>query len=173
MMHNSPEYMVAGEVVDTSALISWPLEMLFGSLASPKQRNELTNNYPERLNIIDAIDINWINPNTESIEKIIHISKETGDIAGLSKTDIEVLALAMEHKCTLITDDYRMQNIAEYMKIKWRSVSTDGIKNIWKWEVFCLACKTVNIMPESTTNQKNNLGQCVDCGSELKIRKKK
>ena len=79
----------------------------------------------------------------------------------------------MENNCTLITDDYRMQNIAEYMKIKWRSVNTDGIKNIWKWEVFCLGCKKVNIMPENTTNQKNNLGQCVDCGSELKIRKKK
>ena len=71
MTHNCPEYMVAGEVVDTSALISWPLEMLFGSLASPRQRNELTANYPERLDIIDAIDINWTNPNKESIEKII------------------------------------------------------------------------------------------------------
>ena len=173
MTYNSPRYMVAGEVVDTSALISWPVKMLFESLASPKQRNELNNNYPERMDIIDAIDINWTNPNIESIEKIIHISKETGDIAGLSETDIEVLALAMEYNYTLVTDDYRMQNMAEYMKIKWRSVNTVGISNIWKWEVICLGCKTVKIMPESTSNQKNNLGQCVDCGSELKIRKKK
>ena len=173
MTCNSPRYMVAGEVVDTSALISWPLEMLFGSLASPKQRNELTNNYPERLSIIDAIDINWTSPNKESIEKIIDISKETGDIAGLSRVDIEVLALTIEYNYTLITDDYRMQNIAEYMKIKWRGVDNGGIKNIWKWEVICLGCKTVKIMPDGPTNQKNNLGRCVDCGSELKIRKKK
>ena len=69
MAYNSARYMVAGEVVDTSALISWPLGMLFGSLASPRQRNELTTNYPERIDIIDAIDINWTNPNKESIEK--------------------------------------------------------------------------------------------------------
>ncbi|MFL2957553.1 MAG: hypothetical protein ACJZ4Z_02030 [Candidatus Thalassarchaeaceae archaeon] len=66
------------------------------------------------------------------------------------KTDIEVLALAMEHGCVLITDDYRMQNIAEYSKIKWRSVNTGGIKNIWKWEIVCLGCKTVKIMPEKS-----------------------
>ena len=173
MTYNGPQYMVAGEVVDTSALISWPLEMLFGSLASPRQRNELTANYPERLDIIDAININWTNPNKESIEKIMHISKETGDIAGLSETDIEIIALAMEHDCILITDDYRMQNIAEYSKIKWRSVNTDGIKDIWKWEIVCIGCKIVKIMPESTTNQKNNLGQCVECGSKLKVRRKK
>ena len=103
----------------------------------------------------------------------MHISKETGDIAGLSETDIEIIALAMEYDCILITDDSRMQNIAEYSKIKWRSVNTDGIKDIWKWEIVCMGCKIVKIMPESTTNQKNNLGQCVECGSKLKVRKKK
>ena len=62
---------------------------------------------------------------------------------------------------------------SKYSKIKWRSVNTDGIKDIWKWEIVCMGCKIVKIMPESTTNQKNNLGQCVECGSKLKVRKKK
>ena len=168
MTYNGPQYMVAGEVVDTSALISWPLEMLFGSLASPRQRNELTANYPERLDIIDAIDINWRNPNKESIEKIMHISKETGDIAGLSETDIEIIALAMEYDCVLITDDYRMQNIAEYSKIKWRSVNTDGIKDIWKWEIVCIGCKIVKIMPEETNISEVNFGKTIP----IKFKKK-
>lgn len=173
MTYNCPRHMAAREVVDTSALISWPLEMLFGSLASPRQRNELTLNHPERLDIIDAININWTNPDRESINKITDIAKETGDIAGLSQTDIEILALAIENDYTLITDDYRMQNIAEFSKIKWRSINTDGIKNIWKWELVCIGCKLLKKMPDRPTYQKNNLGKCIECGSELKIRKKK
>tara|TARA_B100001142_G_scaffold58557_1_gene57316 strand:- start:331 stop:873 length:543 start_codon:yes stop_codon:yes gene_type:complete len=173
-MIKSPRDNVAeGEVVDTSALISWPLERLFGSLASPRQRNELMNNYPDRLEIIDAIGINWEDPGDISIEKIIQISKKTGDISGLSQTDIEILALAMKNKYILITDDYRMQNLAEYSEIKWRSVNTDGIKDIWEWEVVCIGCKIISKMPSEPTKKKKNLGECVECGSKLKSRKKK
>lgn len=165
--------MVAGEVVDTSALISWPLERLFGSLASPRQRNELMNNYPDRLEIIDAIGINWEDPDDKNIEKIIQISKKTGDITGLSRTDIEILALAMKNNYTLITDDYRMQNLAEYSEIKWRCVNTDGIREIWEWEVVCIGCKITSKMPNEPAVRKEYLGECVVCGSKLKSRKKK
>ena len=165
--------MVAGEVVDTSALISWPLERLFGSLASPRQRNELMNNYPDRLEIIDAIGINWEDPDDKNIEKIIQISKKTGDITGLSRTDIEILALAMKNNYTLITDDYRMQNYAEYSEIKWRCVNTDGIREIWEWEVVCIGCKIITKMPNEPAARKEYLGECVVCGSKLKSRKKK
>ena len=165
--------MVAGEVVDTSALISWPLERLFGSLASPRQRNELMNNYPDRLEIIDAIGINWEDPYDKNIEKIIQISKKTGDITGLSRTDIEILALAMKNNYTLITDDYRMQNYAEYSEIKWRCVNTDGIREIWEWEVVCIGCKIITKMPNEPAARKEYLGECVVCGSKLKSRKKK
>jgi len=173
MVNNTPRHVAEGEVVDTSALISWPLERLFGSLASPKQKNELITNHPERMDIIDAIEIKWENPDKESIRKITDISKETGDIAGLSQIDIEILALAIENDCILITDDYRMQNIAEYSKIEWRSVNTDGIKNIWEWEIVCMGCKMVNKTPEKPSDKKNDLGECLECGSKLKIRKKK
>ena len=72
----------------------------------------------------------------------------------------------MKNKYILITDDYRMQNLAEYSEIKWRSVNTDGIKDIWEWEVVCIGCKIISKMPK-------NLGECVECGSKLKSRKKK
>ena len=40
--------MVAGEVVDTSALISWPVGRMKGCYGTPSQKIELNNNYPKR-----------------------------------------------------------------------------------------------------------------------------
>ena len=171
MLTEPPRHMVSGEVIDTIALISWPMERLSESIASPKQRLELMRISPERMDMIDSINILWMNPKKESIARIIEISKVTGDIAGLSGVDIDVLALALENNYSLITDDYRMLNVAEYMEMEWFPVNTEGIKKIWKWEIICRGCKKIQQNPESPYKNKDEIGDCVDCGLELKMRK--
>ena len=160
-------------VLDTSALISWPLSELNGSMIVNSQIAELEKFSPTRAQIIQSLGLIISEPSRDSISEISKLAVETGDMSGISQTDLSLVSLAYSKGAVLVTDDYRMQNIAEYSKIKWRSVNTDGIKDIWKWEIVCMGCKIVKIMPESTTNQKNNLGQCVECGSKLKVRKKK
>ncbi|MFQ3321476.1 MAG: rRNA maturation endonuclease Nob1 [Candidatus Thalassarchaeaceae archaeon] len=164
--------MANDSVVDTGALISWPISKLIGSIASPKQKKELGKFYPARLEIINAIDIIWRTPKEESINKVINIGKNTGDIAGLSPVDIEILALASEDNYVLFTDDYRMQNLAEFMGIKWHAIETEGIKEVWSWEIVCKGCKKIQPDPKSPLMRKN-LRDCEDCGSEVKLRRKK
>ncbi len=167
------ENMEINYVVDTGALIFWPVERLTGAVASPKQQKEIYNLHPDRAIIIDALEIIWKNPSDKSIDKIIEIGKVTGDLSGLSSTDIDILALAYEEDAKLITDDYRMQNLAKYMKIDWESVSTEGIKEVWIWEIVCRGCKKVQEIPNLPYKNKKDSQVCSDCGSDVKLRKKK
>jgi rRNA maturation endonuclease Nob1 len=94
-------------------------------------------------------------------------------MAGLSEIDLGILALSINLKKTLVTDDYRLQNLAEKASIDWISVTTDGITEIWNWELKCIACKKIFPQPEKPNLKKADWGRCEDCGSELKLKKMK
>lgn len=83
-------------------------------------------------------------PSKQAIEKIHKIATETGDIGRLSKADIEVLALAFdisqEKEAIIITDDYSIQNVANELKINFKSISQDGITKSFKWTYRCSGC---------------------------------
>ena len=63
-------------------------------------------------------------PSNESINKITETAKKLKLFKKLSNTDIEVLALALERKDILWTDDKAMRRVAEKL-----GVETEGI--IW------------------------------------------
>ncbi len=49
---------------------------------------------------------------SESMERVEEAAKRTGDIARLSPVDKTVLALALDVKGTIWSDDYSIQNVA-------------------------------------------------------------
>ena len=60
-------------------------------------------------------------PSSASLAQVRDAAKGTGDDARLSPTDIEVLALAMELKAVLLTDDYSIQNLARVIGVQYRA----------------------------------------------------
>ena len=88
-----------------------------------------------------------------------------------SPVDLELLALAVERAATLVTDDYRLQNLCEKGGVPWLSVTMEGVRALWAWELRCTGCGAVLPTPESP-NPSRELGNCVDCGSELGLRRK-
>ena len=163
--------MAAGEVLDTAALIAWPLERMRGSLVVPGQRVELTRISPDRDILLDAAGLEWASPGPDALAQASDIAVSTGDMAGLSSVDLELLALAVERAATLVTDDYRLQNLCERGGVPWLSVTMEGIRALWAWELHCTGCGTVLPPPESP-NPSRDLGNCVDCGSALGLRRK-
>ena len=93
-------------------------------------------------------------------------------MSGISQTDLSLVALAHSKGAVLATDDYRMQNLAERLGMEWMPVVMDGISETWKWELRCIGCGTVFDSPESPSLRKREIGECVNCGSRLKLRKK-
>ena len=49
--------MASGEVLDTSALLAWPVGRMNGALVVPSQRGELVRISPERELALEAADL--------------------------------------------------------------------------------------------------------------------
>ena len=164
--------MAAGEVLDTAALIAWPLERMRGSLVVPSQRAELSRISPDREIMLDAAALEWASPGSAAVARASGLATTTGDMAGLSPVDLELLALAIERAATLATDDYRLQNLCELGGVPWLSVTMEGISSLWSWELRCTGCGAVLPSPDTPSSHRE-LGNCSDCGSTLKLSRKR
>ena len=102
-------------------------------------------------------------PSPESLDRIRMAAESTGDIAKLSETDIEVLALALEKDAILISDDYSVQNVAALLKIQFQT-DLGGIREIIHWTFRCRGCG--RYFDEQHPD-------CPVCGSEIRQVKKK
>ena len=159
-------------VLDTSALISWPLSELGGSMIVNSQISELERFSPTRAQIIQSIGLIISEPSKDSIAQVSKLALETGDMSGISQTDLSLVALAYCKGAVLVTDDYRMQNLAERLGMEWRAVVMKGISEIWEWELRCVGCGEVFDSLEKPSQKKRDMGECINCGSSLKLRKK-
>ncbi len=109
-------------------------------------------------------------PSTESRETVIEGAIETGDLGRLSDTDIDIIALGSEmDRGLILTDDYSIQNMCEFLGIDYRGAKEEGIKEEWRWTYRCTGCKR-NYRPEKAEKHEYT---CPVCGSRIKSRKKK
>ncbi len=103
----------------------------------------------------------------ESVEEVVEIAKRTGDIHKLSKTDISVLAKALDevkkgNEVVLVTDDYAIQNVAMKLGIKFEGIIQSQISKEFKWVKVCKGC-----------GRRIDSDVCPVCGSEAVIRRVK
>jgi endoribonuclease Nob1 len=110
-----------------------------------------------------GLRVEW--PEPEMVKQVKEMAERTRDSEELSKTDLEILAKALEHKdrCVLLTDDYAVQNVAIQLGIKVEPIAQKKIKDILIWQKQCIGCK-----------KKFEKGEiCPICGSPLKKKRKK
>jgi UPF0271 protein len=90
----------------------------------------------------------------------------TKDSEELSKTDIDILAKALEYsrkeETVLISDDYAVQNTAIHLGIKVMPAGQKKIRDVLLWEKFCIGCK--RRFPQGDV--------CPVCGTALKKMRK-
>ena len=165
--------MTRPKILDTSALINWPIDALEGGFVVNSQRGEVERISPERMLILEAARINWISPSANAIQESTILARKTGDLDGLSETDLHLLAVAIELDGHMHTDDYRLQNLCGSVGIKWSPVETEGISEVWNWEIRCIGCDFVAEGGENTRPAGEEIGRCLECGSELRVVKKK
>ena len=85
-------------------------------------------------------------------------AKKSGDFPNLSDEDISTIALSLQLKAELVTDDFAISNVAKNLSIKVIPIMTSGIEKIVTWVYYCPGCKTDF---SETTN-------CPNCGNRLK-----
>ena len=96
-------------------------------------------------------------PSNEIINIVKDVSMKTGDHITISKQDITIIALALENKIELITDDFAVTNVARQLKIQTSSLMTQGITTVGKWISYCSMCG------KEFSKEK----ECPMCGSKL------
>ncbi|MFB5614242.1 MAG: NOB1 family endonuclease [Candidatus Nitrosomaritimum yanchengensis] len=97
-------------------------------------------------------------PDKTSIDLAIKSSKSTGDYQQLSKQDISIIALCIDMKGEIISDDFAISNVAKNLGLKISPIMTNGIKDVGKWVHYCPGCRS---------NHKNGK-ECPSCGTPLK-----
>ena len=90
--------------------------------------------------LLETGSLRVIDPGRDSIEKAKAASKKTSDYSRLSQADFSIIALALELKMTLVTDDYAVANVAAALEIPVSSTSSRGIRETRKWIAYCSAC---------------------------------
>jgi len=156
-------------VIDTSAILSGkPINLgEMEIVTTPKVSDEFRPGGRDYQNFqyLKEKGLNILSPDKKMIEEVKRISDKTGDKNRLSKTDIEILALALEldkkeyYEIIILTDDYSIQNVANALNLKFQSVNQSGITKRFKWDYRCRGCGK---------RFKDSIKICPICGTETK-----
>ena len=124
-------------VLDTAALLHWPMNQLAGGICAESQRRELSQLSEARSMLIDAADLQWQDAPQDWIERAKQVASQSGDLPRLSDVDVDVLALALGHQAHLVTDDYRLQNAYRSAGGEVSGVANTTSKAVWSWSLHC------------------------------------
>lgn len=116
------------------------------------------------LDFLKETSLKVSSPKEDSIKKVKGAAETTGDISRLSNTDVDVIALALELKAKIFTDDYSIQNLARVLNIQYQTGVEKGIREVFEWVHKCIGCARIYTKEEPS---------CPICGSELKLVRKK
>ena len=108
--------------------------------------------------LIDSLDMDWRTASEDERQAILDVAAKTGDLPRLSDVDIDLLALALASQSKLVTDDYRMKNVAREAGIHVEGVLTTGGKKQWKWILRCIGCRqTEEVSNDAHRSKKDDV----------------
>ncbi|MFW6040316.1 MAG: NOB1 family endonuclease [Thermoplasmatota archaeon] len=93
-----------------------------------------------KLQRMRAAGLTVVSPPGNVIQEVKKQARQTGDYLRLSKTDIEVIGLALQLNATILTDDYSIQNLAKSLGINFKGISQKEIEEEYKWRYKCVKC---------------------------------
>ena len=161
-------------VIDTCAFLMGynPLVVKAQQFTTSSVLEEVRLNTVQHNRLKLAVDIGKLkhySPSMEASKEVEEVSRKSGDLAALSQTDLEILALTLELmrkglSPKLVSDDYGIQNVATFLGMTYCSLATFGIRYRFQWFWYCPACKKrfVNQVLQDTI--------CNVCGTQLKRR---
>lgn len=158
-------------ILDTSAFIAGfdPFSISEEEYTVPTVQGEISEESLSHLRLKTAEENGKVKvrtPEQRFIKEVKNCATTVGDSFFLSKTDNEVLALALELKAQgyspiIATDDYSIQNVARKLGMKSAPLTTFGIRNCLQWIRYCPACHKRHSADYSSEI-------CEICGTKLK-----
>lgn len=110
--------------------------------------------------LLESGRIRLLTPEKRYVAQAISAAKKTGDHTRLSTADLSIIALALQLRINLMTDDYAAANVATLLKITVKPATAGKeIKDTRRWINYCSAC--------SRTFGPDAKG-CAICGNRLR-----
>ncbi len=163
-------------VLDTSAFLAGfdPFSVSEDQATVPSVEEEIRTNSMTWVRFKTAVENGKLRvkaPAEEFWNRVKASATTVGDSYYLSKTDLQILALALElkaagYKPQILTDDYSIQNVATKMGIEFAALATFGIRRLLEWIRYCPACHRGYPADYNSTT-------CIVCGTELKRKSRK
>lgn len=163
-------------VLDTSAFIAGfdPTTIDEKIYTVPEVGLELTSESTSKLRFMASVEYGRlivVSPEPKYVDFVKSTSSRIGNSITLSKTDIQVLALAAQLKdsgydAVIVTDDYSIQNTAEKIGLKYIPLANLGIRYQFHWILRCPACGK-----KYPQDRKEMI--CENCGAQLERRPRK
>ena len=110
-----------------------------------------------RFDVLCAQGLTLAVPSGENTEKVNAASKKSGDAGIISGTDCDILALALDLRAVLYTDDFAIQNVAGILGVQTAPIIQRKAKRI-HWKYRCSGCG----------RYFDHDGECRICGSVIK-----
>lgn len=128
-----------------------------GEVKDPENRTALS----------EAIDLGFVKavaPQQPHVNAVIQAAVKIGSLHKLSKTDLDVAALAVQLRSSyseviVVTDDYELENLLLYLGVSFKPLRTAGIREL---RVFVARCPICGYVPG-----KPDEGVCPFCGVEI------
>jgi UPF0271 protein len=156
-------------VLDSSAIMSGkPVSSEMVLYAPPSVITEFNVGGRSRRNLDYLLEagLRVIDPKPKTVVEVEEVATQTGDYHRLSKTDMDVIALAKDVGGIIVTDDYSIQNVAATIKLPFEAAGHEaGITEVLKWEYRCRGC--------GKKYADGARKDCDVCGSEIKAVKAK
>jgi len=96
-------------------------------------------------------------PSGESGKRVISVASTTKDVTVISGTDIDLLALALDLRADLYTDDFAIQNVALALGVKTVPILQRKARRV-HWKYRCSGCG----------RYAEHDGECPVCGAAIK-----
>ncbi len=161
-------------VLDTAALLYWPVTEVSGGICSVSQQAELERVSMQRYMLVSSLEVIWREPAQEWLDLARAAASQSGDLPRLSDVDLDLLALAIGLELPLYTDDYRLQNTMQMAGLETHSVGTQGAKQVWRWQLRCTGCGQSEVVPTDVASSKSGpIQECNHCGAPMKLKRQK
>lgn len=102
-------------------------------------------------------------PSPRAVLRVDEAGMAAGSLGRLSDADRSLLALALDRRGTLVTDDYTILDLAERLGVTTQTVNTAGVSGTKDWAPRCSGCGRWFDAP-----QKRD--ECPICGSPVKLK---
>jgi len=137
----------------------------------PSVQEELKGSRLPKIRLEAAVQtgrLKLLSPEAKYIEETEAAAAELGETDALSQTDGELLALGVQlrdegRNPIIITDDYSVQNMADFLGLEYGSLATSGIKSRFNWVIYCPGC-------HKSFRGAERGGDCPICGVALRRR---